>query len=206
MVDLVVAGPGGVRWPGVEFPDPTEFDFVVPMGSPWSVYDRATVGGWIDDELDLLRRAVDADVPVLGVCFGGQALAAALGATVDRSPEAEVGWVEVTSVAPDLIGSGPWLEWHIDRFDAPDGAEVLASTDVCIQAYRLGRHLGLQFHPEITPAILDGWMTGSERADLRRRQIDPEELLAETRQRAANAEQQAAALVDAYLRDVAAVV
>ncbi len=199
LVDLVVAGDGGRRHPGVDFPEPTEFDLVVPMGSPWSVYDRAVVGTWIDDELGLLRRAVDADVPVLGICFGGQVLSAALGATVERAAEAEVGWVEITTTEPDLIASGPWLEWHIDRFDAPDGAEVLATTPACVQAYRLGPHLGLQFHPEITPMILEGWMTESERADLTRRGVDPEELLVDTERRAADAEARAGALVDGYL-------
>jgi GMP synthase-like glutamine amidotransferase len=199
LIELVVAGPGGRARPGLEFPEPTEFDLVVPMGSPWSVYDRDTVGTWIDAELDLLRRAVDAEVPVLGVCFGGQALAAALGATVERAPAAEVGWVEVDTSAPELVPPGPWLEWHIDRFDAPDGSEIVATTEASIQAYRLGPHLGLQFHPEITPVILEGWMTDSERADLERRGVDPAALLEDTERRAAEAEGRSAALLDAWL-------
>jgi len=69
----------------VTFPDPVTFDAVVPMGAPWSVYDRDRIGTWIDDELDFLRRAHQAGVPVLGICFGGQALAAALGGKVIRA-------------------------------------------------------------------------------------------------------------------------
>src|SRR6202044_1674646 len=66
----------------VVFPDPLECDIVVPLGAPWSVYDSATIGAWVGEELVFLRAAHDAGVPVLGICFGGQALAAALGGAV----------------------------------------------------------------------------------------------------------------------------
>ena len=66
--------------PGVdlEFPDPTAYDVVVPMGSPWSVYDESLIGSWMRPELEFLRHAHEHGVSVLGICFGGQALAAAL--------------------------------------------------------------------------------------------------------------------------------
>lgn len=77
------------------FPDPLAFDAIVPMGAAWSVYDHDRIGTWIGDELDFLRRAHGAGVPVLGICFGGQALAAALGGMVVRAGRPEIGWTTV---------------------------------------------------------------------------------------------------------------
>lgn len=74
--------------PGVEFafPDPVGYGLVVLLGAPWSVYDRASVAPWIDGELELLRTAYAAELPVLGICFGAQALATALGGASRRLP------------------------------------------------------------------------------------------------------------------------
>ena len=77
------------------FPDPLAFDAIVPMGAAWSVYDHDRIGTWIGEELDFLRRAHGAGVPVLGICFGGQALAAALGGMVVRAGRPEIGWTTV---------------------------------------------------------------------------------------------------------------
>ena len=68
----------------IEFPDPTDFDAIVPMGAPWSVYDHEAIGTWVPTELKMLRDAHDHQVPVLGICFGGQMLAAAHGGSVSR--------------------------------------------------------------------------------------------------------------------------
>ena len=84
----------------VAFPDPLAFDAVVPMGAAWSVYDHDSIGTWIGDELDFLRRAHAASVPALGICFGGQALAAALGGKVVRAGRPEVGWTTVETSRP----------------------------------------------------------------------------------------------------------
>ena len=131
---------------GIPAPDPTQFAFVASLGSANSPAetDKAAVR----EELDLLERAVAEAVPVLGLCFGGQALATVLGGAVERASAPELGWVELDTRDPDQVPSGPWLAWHWDRFVLPDGAEELASTALGSQAFRAGPHLGVQFHPE----------------------------------------------------------
>jgi GMP synthase-like glutamine amidotransferase len=105
----------------------------------------------------VLDRALALDVPILGICFGAQHLARALGGEVGPATRAEVGWLDVESLAPDVVPPGPWLQWHRDRFTVPPGAELLARSPVCAQAFRSGPHLGVQFHPEVTPAIALDW-------------------------------------------------
>ena len=80
-----------------EFPEPSDFELIIPMGAPWSVYDHELIGSWVASELAMLRTAHDHRVPVLGICFGGQLLAAAHGGSVSRSPAPEIGWVDIDS-------------------------------------------------------------------------------------------------------------
>jgi GMP synthase-like glutamine amidotransferase len=140
---------------GEDPPDPAEFDFVASLGSEFSVNDGEP---WIAVERRTLDRALARDVPVLGLCFGGQSLAVSLGGEVEPMPATEVGWLHVDSGDPDLIPSGPWLEYHRERFTVPPGAVELARRETSPQAFALGPHLGLQFHPEATAAIVDAWV------------------------------------------------
>jgi GMP synthase-like glutamine amidotransferase len=100
-------------------------------------------------------------VPILGICFGGQSLAVALGGGVRRAARPEVGWGSVGTREPSLIDDGPWLEWHRDEILPPSGAELLAHNASGVQAWRLGPHVGLQFHPEVDETIVGGWMATS---------------------------------------------
>lgn len=130
---------------GIPVPDPEGFAFVASLGSANSPnYDKPEVA----EELRYLERAIATDVPVLGLCFGGQALAVALGGSVEAAESPELGWHEVSTRDPDQVPQGPWLQWHYDRFIVPDGADELASSEIGSQAFRFGRHLGVQFHPE----------------------------------------------------------
>jgi len=178
-------------------PDPTGFDVVVSLGSDWSVYwDR--VSDHVAGEAALLRAAVEADVPVLGLCFGGQVLAHALGGRVEPAPEPEVGWFEVDTDVPDLIPAGPYLQWHWDRFEVPPGSTELARSRVGPQAYVLGSALGLQFHPEATAAMLRRWSAGTT-GMLEGTTVDPRDVVAEAEQRADEASARAERLVATFL-------
>ena len=178
-----------------EFPDPTGFDLVVLYGSRWSVDDPDTAH-WVQPELDMLRAADAADVPVLGLCFGGQLLSAAHGGGVERAPGPEVGWFEVEPVSDTSgIERGPWLQWHFDRFAVPDGAELLATSSVGPQAFRLRRNLGLQFHPEADREVIAAWFD-DDLDQIEGLGLDPDELLAEADRQRAAALERAARLVD----------
>lgn len=191
--------------PAVEvvFPDPMDYELVIPMGAPWSVYDEATLGVWVLEEVALLRRAHDAGIPVLGICFGGQALATALGGAVERAPSPEIGWVSVVTDEPGLIEPGPWFQWHHDRWVTPPGARQVATTDLAPQAFVAGRSLGVQFHPELTSAQLTGWLDNGGATYLLSHGQDPDDLLARTRAEEADAATRTHRLVDRFLDLVA---
>jgi GMP synthase-like glutamine amidotransferase len=108
-------------------------------------------------ELAYVEQAIALDIPVLGLCFGGQMLAKALGGEIEKAPHPELGWHAIDSAAPEIVPPGPWLQWHFDRFTVPAGAELLATTAAGPQAFTHGRHLGVQFHPESTIEIVRSW-------------------------------------------------
>jgi GMP synthase-like glutamine amidotransferase len=132
---------------------------------------------------------------VLGICFGGQALAAALGGEVRVAPRPEIGWYELEPRDP-TVEPGPWFQWHVDTFTVPDGAHELARTPDCPQAFRLGASVGLQFHPEATPEIIAGWI-GTGHAALARNGLRAEVLEAQTRAAGPAARARAYTLFDA---------
>jgi GMP synthase-like glutamine amidotransferase len=189
----------------LNLPDVASYDVVVPMGAPWSAVPGrdANIATWLLPELQWLRAAQEADVPILGICFGGQLLSRALGGEVAKSSRAEIGWTQVESDRPDLVAPGPWFEWHYDRFTPPPGAIEIARNDVTSQAYIVGRSLGVQFHPELTADGLRGWLDHGGAALARAAGLDPEELVAQTKSVEAEAAQRADALVGAFLTEVA---
>jgi GMP synthase-like glutamine amidotransferase len=180
--------------------DPTEFDLIVPLGSEFAAYDDSVP--WIEREKRLLERAAAADVPVLGICFGGQLLARVLGGTCFRAEGSEIGWLPVRTHDPELVPEGPWFQWHFDTFTAPEGATILAETDLGPQAFVIGRSLGVQFHPEVTPAIMEDWVR-VYRHELDGDGVDPDRLLQETYDRADSARGSSRRLLDTYLERIA---
>jgi GMP synthase (glutamine-hydrolysing) len=143
-------------------PDLDELAGVVIMGGPMGAGDLERYPA-LALERDLARRAVEADVPVLGVCLGHQILALSLGGSLDPDATREIGVAPISLVADSHLGrAGEQLDvlhWHFDNAAAPPGAEVLARTDGCPnQAFRVGSGFGMQFHLEVDPPLLAAWL------------------------------------------------
>jgi len=185
-------------------PDPREYQLIAYLGSEFAAFDDSVP--FVQRESDLIRQAAKHDVPMLGLCFGGQLMARALGGESFRSERPEIGWLRVRTKDSELISEGPWFEWHFDSFTLPPGAKLLADTDVGPQAYVVGRSLGLQFHPEVTPEIVDGWVRDCRAAaDDDAGGIDLDALLEETVRQAPAVRLATMKLFDRFLEKVARV-
>lgn len=187
------------------FPDWSGYDIVVPMGSVRSMTQKSEISSWIHEEMELIRQAAERAQPVLGVCFGGQLIAEAMGGSVEVAPVTELGWFEIDPVdgKENPVGAGPWKEWHHDRFEAPPGADVLARTEVGPQLFTLGRMVGTQFHPEVDVAHLEGWLTVADDEYLAQHGQTSERILSEMRANEAQSIDGCRRLVDWFLDDIA---
>jgi GMP synthase-like glutamine amidotransferase len=150
---------------GEPLPDWHGFAAIVVMGGPMGAYEEGA-HRWLAPEKRLIREAVEADVPVWGVCLGAQLLASSLGAEVHPGPKPEVGIlpVELTPAAADdpvfrhAPARFPTLQWHGDTFGLPAGATLLASSpEYPHQAFVTGRSYGIQFHLEVGPDLAREW-------------------------------------------------
>jgi len=140
---------------------------VVIFGSTFNI-EHADEQPFIGRAADLSRAAVDTGTPLLGICFGAQLLAWALGRPVVKAPVREVGFepVRPTAAAADdpllshVRDGDHGFQWHMDTYDLPDGATLLATGDaVDNQAYRVGDAAwGVQFHLEIDADELETWL------------------------------------------------
>ena len=172
-------------------------DHVVVLGAISSVNDPDP---WIAAELAWLRGADQAGVPVFGICFGAQALCAALGGRVEAMDRKEIGWTLVDSLDEGLIPAGPWLEFHGDRCLPPAAATELARNEMAVQAFRIGRHLAVQFHPEVDGPQLKRWLDAGGSQEAERLGLDPDQFLADTIREEPAARERADRLVAAALR------
>jgi GMP synthase (glutamine-hydrolysing) len=154
-----------------------------PLPRPLDAYGAVLVFGgamhadqdlhhpWLREEDLFLHRLLDLHTPVLGICLGAQLLAKAAHAPVHPAEEAEVGWfpVDLTEAALEdpvlcrLPQSFVAFQWHFYTHGLPAGAVELARSKVCTQAFRLGENAwGVQFHPEVTLAQVEGWVEEDE--------------------------------------------
>jgi GMP synthase-like glutamine amidotransferase len=187
----------------VEYPDPTDYDVIVPLGSVHGVYDTDVIGSWVHRELDMLRTAHEAGVPMFGICFGAQALTTALGGSVEKAPAFEIGWYHYDTDTAD-IPAGPWFTWHGDRCLLPPGVTELARTELCTQAFRAGSTVGVQFHPEVTRDLVEAWVSQCPPSYFADRGVSADDVLGGFDAHGDVAAHQAAALFDWFLDEVAA--
>ncbi len=134
-------------------------DLVIILGSEWTLartmdepHDPPQAAAAIAAETALVRRRVQQDKPLLGICFGGQMLSRALGGQVTRQEAAHIAWETPETDVDEL--RAPWVLLHNDAFTVPPGAELLAEADHAPIAFRHGRAWGVQFHPEVNAEIL----------------------------------------------------
>jgi GMP synthase (glutamine-hydrolysing) len=168
-----------------------EYGAVLVFGGAMHV-DQEDRYRWLGDELELLRGLLADDVPLLGVCLGGQLLAKALEAPVRRMPSPEIGWFDVAltpEAAEDpafggLPASFCSFQWHSYAFELPPGAVPLARNARCLQAFRAGESAwGIQFHAEVTGPAVEEWARTSKPEE--DGALDLPRLVAESRERIA---------------------
>ncbi len=169
--------------------DPLAPDLLVVLGGPVGLHETELYP-FLDCELKLIRRRLQAQLPTLGICLGAQLMAAALGAAVYPGKNGkEIGWAPLSAggdaagcpAMAELLAPGVQvLHWHGDTFDLPAGAAHLAaSARYANQAFAVGPHaLGLQFHPEVQAPALERWYVGHA-CELGAARIDVPQLRAE---------------------------
>lgn len=187
----------------VSFPDPGDYDLVVPLGAPWGAWDDACIGNWLLPEIEWIRGMVESHKPVLGICFGGQLVARAMGGSVAPGPHPEIGWTNIWSDEPDLVSNGPWFQFHYDRWELPPEAIEIARNPAASQAFIINKTLAVQFHPEFESAGLGGWLDWGGVTKVREHGLDPVIMSAQTLAEDAAAADRTNRMVDAYLSRVA---
>jgi GMP synthase (glutamine-hydrolysing) len=182
---------------GEQLPDPGAVRLAVVLGSDGSVNQGGR--GWVGTELDWLRDADLAGTAVLGVGLGAQALAVALGGGVEPARQPQRAWVQISTSVQQWIAPGPWLAWHEDAIQIPPKASLLAHNRIGPQAFRLRRHAGVQFHPEVTPQLVSRWVARSDVT------LDTQGILEATSRDFRTAAAHAHRLYSAFIRSVARV-
>lgn len=185
-----------------------EHQLVLSLGSGWSVCDPALTEPREAEE-SIVRAALASKTPFVGICYGAQVLSEASGGGVERAPEPEIGWcpVEITSDLREEseVLRGPWMQWHYDRCLPPPGARILATSPVAVQAFVLPSALGVQFHPEVTEAVVAQWSSGPDgTAELASLGVEREALIADTRRNVTSGQERCDRIVEWFLRAVCA--
>jgi GMP synthase (glutamine-hydrolysing) len=170
-------------------PDLHDYDAVLVFGGAMHA-DHEQHHLWLVQEKALLRDLIERGVPLLGVCLGAQLVAEAAGGRARRASSPEIGWHDVETApegAQDPV-LGPLaprftaFQWHSYEFTLPPGATPLASSPVCLQAFRIDNAMGIQFHAEVTREDAEAWIDDYRSdEDAVRIDLDPDALRQQTR-------------------------
>lgn len=205
-------------WKPYKIPQARDYDALVIMGGPMSVYEDRDAYPSKDDELQAIRSAIDERIPTIGLCLGSQLLAHALGArvypnAVNGKKVKEIGYYNVDLTADgakDPLFRGfpspmKVLQWHGDAFDLPQDAKLLATSALCSnQAFSYGNAYGLLFHLEFTPEMVEKQIEIDRAWIHQDHEIDEAQLLAEAQENAGLMRRQSARLLDNFVSVVEA--
>ena len=180
-------------------PSAAGYDLLVVLGSKHAVYDERIEAAWFGRELEVLAEADQLKVPVLGICFGAQALCVHYGGVVKPSGDPEIGWYKIEPLGESGSDEGPWFEFHFDHCIPPPHAELWARSPRAVQAFAIGKNVGVQFHPEVDEVQLAEWFASGDDNGAREFGLEPADLLAQTALETPGARVRTAALVDLFL-------
>ena len=185
-------------------------DLLIILGGPISVND-SDMFPFIDAEIALLKHRMAVNKPTLGICLGAQLIASALGSDVYSGNVKEIGWSDLYLTTAGEQSSLRYLQaehcsmlhWHGETFDLPGGAELLASTEhYPNQAFRYGKTLALQFHPEVNQHDMEKWFIGHAGEISQTEGVSVAQLRADTQQYANRLEVQSELFFNSWLREV----
>jgi GMP synthase (glutamine-hydrolysing) len=214
--DLFAARRWSVTYEEAPVMDWTAFDSLKPdllviLGGPVGVYEE-NIYPFLTSEIAAIKKRLDADKPTLGLCLGAQLIARALGAAVYPGPEKEIGWGPLlltkagqTSPVGHLAAEHTFMfHWHGDTFDLPEGATLLAGTEICMhQAFSWGTAtLAFQCHPEVRARDLEKWFVGHAVEIATARGVSVPRLRSDTQRYGANLETQGTLCFDGWLKNL----
>jgi GMP synthase (glutamine-hydrolysing) len=143
--------------------DPEQYAAIVILGGYVSVYENLP---YLNKEQELIRNAKQHQVPLLGICLGSQLIAQALDGRVYKAEQKEIGWFDVTinnegmnDIFKGIANNNMKVfQWHGDTYELPNSATLLASSDLYPQAFRIDNTIGILFHLEVTPEMIQKWI------------------------------------------------
>jgi GMP synthase (glutamine-hydrolysing) len=143
--------------------DPEQYAAIVILGGYMSVYENLP---YLNKEQELIRNAKQHQVPLLGICLGSQLIAQALDGRVYKAEQKEIGWFDVTinnegmnDIFKGIANNNMKVfQWHADTYELPNSATLLASSDLYPQAFRIDNTIGILFHLEVTPEMIQKWI------------------------------------------------
>lgn len=157
-----------------------KFSLLVILGAPESANDDLP---YLQAEQKLIKKTVDDDIPVLGICLGSQLIAKTFGGKVYRGSKKEIGFYHDLKIDTDSkLFSGftnPFtvFHWHGDTFDLPEGAvRLVHSENYQNQAFQINSAIGLQFHLEVNAEMVNLWLDKTREKLEQIPYIDPQKI------------------------------